>query len=199
MSLTIDQIISLVALIVTFIVALGTLVLAFETRRMRESQTDPEVFISFQPNEDNVTFVEIIIKNTGLRTAFDIQFKIDPDFKYYSDNLGDRYLSEKSYINNGIPYLAPNQMLKTFLTDTRLGHYKELSKPFKITINYKNMSGTQFERIYPIDIGSWGDVGYSKKYSIPDELNKIQEDIHKISNTLNEISKIKDLGDNKRS
>ena len=69
---------------------------------MREAQTDPEVYISLQPDEDIITYVNIIIKNTGLGTASDIQFKIDPDFNYYSDNLGDRYLSEKSFIKKGI-------------------------------------------------------------------------------------------------
>ncbi|MCE7699641.1 MAG: hypothetical protein K8E24_012810 [Methanobacterium paludis] len=152
--MSIDQIISTVALIFTFFVALGTLVLAFETRHMRKAQTDPEVYISLQPDEDIITYINIIIKNTGQGSASDIQFKIDPDLNYYSDNRGDRYLSEKSFIKNGISYLAPNQMLKSYLTDTKLGHFNKLSKPFKITINYKSMTGKEFERIYPIDIGS---------------------------------------------
>ena len=80
-------------------------------------------------------------------------------------------------------------MLKSFLTDTKLGHFDKLSKPFKITINYKSIAGKEFERIYPIDIGSWGDVGDTKKYSIPADLNKIQKDIQNISNLLKEISK----------
>ncbi len=175
----------LITAIGTLILAIGTLILALETRRMREIQTEPEVYVNFQPHEEDTHFIDIIIGNAGQGTAFDVQFEIKPDFEYEDG----KYLSKLSYMEKGIPYLAPKQIIKSFLMNLWRKDFDRYNKPFEIIIKYKNMKGKEFNRIYPMDLDPLGDLGYVKDPSIPHNIDRIQSDIRDISRTLKEISK----------
>jgi hypothetical protein len=139
-------------LLTTLIVAIGTLILASETKRMRMAQTEPEVFITFQPQEVDIKIIDLIIGNAGQGTAFNIKFKLDPDFEYEKGE----YLSELSFIKKGLPFLAPNQNLKTFLMwledVDRAIPFDKLAKPFDIMIDYEDITGKTFKRVYPMDL-----------------------------------------------
>lgn len=180
-----DQLLSFGTLAATLILAAGTLVLALETRRMREVQTEPEVYVSFQPQPEDYHELDIIIGNAGQGIAKEVEFKIHPDIEYYNE----RYLSKLSFFDEGISYLAPNQILKSHLTNTRFGYFKNLSTPFEITVKYKNQTDKKFKRVYPINLGSLSEIGHLKTPSIPHNIEKIQENIKEISSSLKKISK----------
>ena len=175
----------LITAIGTLILAIGTLILALETRRMREVQTEPEVYVNLQPHEEDIKFIDIIIGNAGQGTAFNVQFEIKPDFEYEDG----KYLSELSYIKKGLPYLAPNQILKSFLINLWRKDFDKYNKPFEIIIKYTNIEGKKFNRIYPMDLDPLSDLSYANDPSIPQNINKIRKDINNISSTLKEISK----------
>lgn len=153
-----SQTLSLFTLLTTLILAFGTLILALETKRMRKVQTEPDVFINFQPQNDDIYVIDLIIGNTGQGTAFNIEFEINPDFEYEKGE----FLSELSFFKNGIPFLAPNQNLKSaliWLEDKAVGlPFDRLSKPFEIVINYEDHTKKKFTRIYPMDLTPLGSI-----------------------------------------
>jgi len=108
-----DVIFSFIVAISTVVYAILTWRLVSETRKMREAQTEPKIFITIQPREEWINFIDMIIQNIGLGPAYDIQFKVEPDFKITKS----RSLSEIGFIKNGLKYLAPNQKIKFFLTN----------------------------------------------------------------------------------
>ena len=180
-----DQAISFGALIVSLVLASGTLVLALETKRMREAQTEPDVYVSFQPQAEDYHQLDLIIGNAGQGTAYDVKFKINHDIEYYKG----RYLSKLSFFDEGISYLSPNQILKSNLTNTSFGYFKNLSTPFEISVKYKNKAHKKFKKVYPINLGSLEELGYPKVPSIHNNIDEIQKDIKKISNSLERLSK----------
>lgn len=177
---------SLGTLIATLILAVGTLILALETKRMRLTQTEPEVFIHFQPKEDDLKVIDLVIGNSGKSTAFDIKFGIYPDFEY---KKGD-FLSKLSFIQEGIPFLAPNQTLKSYLLwldEVNSFSFDDLAKPFKIEINYQNISGKKIKRLYPMDLSPLASLTYRKLPSIHKNIDKIEEHQKTISDRLKEL------------
>jgi len=180
---------SLGTLIATLILAVGTLILALETKRMRLAQTEPEIFANLQPKEEDVKVIDLIIGNSGHGTALNIEFEVNPDFEYEKDE----FLSQLSFIKEGIPYLAPNQILKSYLTwidAVDSFTFDKLAKPFTIQIKYENINGKKFKRIYPIDLSPLGSLTSVKIPSIPKNINKIEEHQKTISNNLGELSTI---------
>jgi len=79
---------------------------------MREAQTDPKVFVIIQPREEWINFIDLVIQNIELGSAYNIKFEIDSDFEYSNG----KFLSKLGFIKNGLKYLAPNQKLQIFLT-----------------------------------------------------------------------------------
>lgn len=178
---------SLGTLIATLILAVGTLILALETKRMRLAETEPEVFIHFQPKEDDLKIIDLIIGNSGNGAAFDIEFEIYPDFEYKKGDL----LSELSFIQEGIPFLASNQTLKSYLLwldEVNSLSFDDLAKPFKIEINYQNIRGKKVKRLYPMDLSPLASLSYRKLPSIHKNIDKIEQHQETISNNLGELT-----------
>ncbi len=177
---------SLGTLIATLILAVGTLILALETKRMRLAQTEPEIFANLQPQEDNVKVIDLVIGNSGHGTALNIEFEVIPDFEYKKSE----FLSQLSFIQEGIPYLAPNQILKSYLIwleEVNSLPFDELAKPFNIQIKYENISGKKFKRIYPIDLTPLGSLTSVKVPSIPKNIDLIEKHQKTISGKLGEL------------
>jgi hypothetical protein len=91
------------------ILAITTIVYAWitsrmlnETRKMRESQTEPHVFINVQPMERARFILNMVIQNIGPGPAYDLKFKVEPDILMGSDYK----LSEINLIKQGFKYLG---------------------------------------------------------------------------------------------
>jgi hypothetical protein len=96
----------------TIVYAILTWKLVSETRKMREAQTEPKISTTIQPSEEWINFIDMIIQNIGLGPAYNIHFKISPDFEYEKG----KFLSELGFVKSGLKYLAPNQKFQFFLT-----------------------------------------------------------------------------------
>jgi hypothetical protein len=95
-----------------------------------------------------------------------------------------------SFIQEGIPYLAPNQILKSYLTRVDAVDsftFDKLAKPFTIQIKYENIGGKKFKKIYPIDLSPLGSLTSENVPSIPKNIDKIEEHQKTISNNLGEL------------
>lgn len=125
---------SAVVAIATIVYAILTWKLVSETTKMREAQTEPKVSVTIHPREEWINFIDMVIQNIGLGPAYDIKFKINPDFEYAKG----RFLSELGFMKNGLRYLAPNQKLQFFLTSMIENFEEKTKKLFEIRVTYQN-------------------------------------------------------------
>lgn len=78
---------SIVLTIATIVLAFATIILALETKRMREAQTEPELFVNLEPEIDDVHHINFIICNIGHGAAYNIRFNIEPDMNIKKTNF----------------------------------------------------------------------------------------------------------------
>ena len=115
-----------------------------------------------------------------IRTAYNIKFKIDPDFEYSKG----KFLSGLGFMKNGLRYLAPNQKLQFFLTSMIENFEEKTKKPFEIKVTYRNSMGKKYEDVYVIDFSQLiglRQLGEPSLYKIAKNIEKIQRDLHDLS------------------
>lgn len=181
----------LATLLFTAVVALSTVVyavltalLVFETRQMRKAQTEPRLSAYFEPIEEYVNFGHLYIKNIGLGPAFDISISI----KSSGSKEGSEYLindfGKTKFMEKGINYLAPNQMLRSGYTSMVENYNEKIKSILLVTLDYRSADRKKHKELFTIDfseIEGYGSLGKPHLYSIAQSLEKIQKDVGHIS------------------
>jgi len=175
--------------IATIVYAVLTWRLVSETIKMREAQTEPKVSVTIQPREEYINFIDMVIQNIGLGPAYDVKFKVDPDFEYAEG----KFLSELGFMKNGLGYLAPNQKLQFFLTSMTENFEEKTKKHFEIRVTYKNSGDKKYEDIYTIDFSQLIGLSQLKPplYKIAENIEKIQKDIQNLATDFSRLKVIK--------
>jgi len=175
-------------LIFSFLVAIATLVYAYLTaqlvklnkdiRDIQKKQLYPNINIDFQNEEHNMNLINIIIENIGKSTAYDVHINIKPDIGYYKN----KKLSDLPIIKNNHD-LPANKRIKFFLTNLLENTEDKIKEPFKISVDYKNEKGKQFNKEFEIDLNMLSGALYSAYTPIIDMrnfLNDINKNIEKL-------------------
>ena len=171
---------SAIVALATVVYAILTWRLVTETKEMRKVQTEPKISVIFQPREEWINLIDLVIKNIGLGPAYDIKFEIKPDFEYRQGH----FLSKLNFVKNGIKYLAPNQKMQFFLTSLVHNFEKKTKTPFDIKVTYNNKIGEPYTEIFTIDFSELvglGQLGKPPLNIIAENIEKIQKDTHDIS------------------
>jgi hypothetical protein len=134
--------------IVTLIYAILTWSISKETKIMRKAQTEPNISAIIQSEDESINLIDLIIKNIGLGPAYNVKFEINPDFE---DRILRGKLSEIGFIKNGLPYFAPNQEFKIFLTNLVENYQEKIKTTFKIKITYESNIHKPYSNTYLID------------------------------------------------
>ena len=92
--------------------AITTWVLAKETRLLRRAQTDPRLSVWIEPEEREVHWIDMVIENVGAGPAYGITFTASRDF----ERRKGAALSQLGFMTTGLPYIAPRQQIRFFLT-----------------------------------------------------------------------------------
>ncbi len=182
-------------LLFTAVVAFSTAVYAYltwklvaETKEMRKAQTEPNISITVEPREEWINFMDIKIMNIGSGPAYDVKFKIEPDFEFSKGH----FLSQKKVMKE-INYLAPNQKIQFFLTSLAENFHEKMSKPFKIKAEYKNKGNDTFSEDFVIDFSQFegmSQLGEPPLHKIAKNIEDIKEDIHHLSTGFNRLKTI---------
>lgn len=167
-------------IIVTLIYVILTWNISKETKIMRMAQTEPNISAIIQSEEGCINFIDLIIKNIGLGPAYKVKFEIKPD---YEDRILGGKLSEIGFIKNGLPYFAPNQEFKIFLTTMAESYEEKMKKTFEITIIYESIIHKTYSDTYSIDFSQMRGLSSSEPplYQIADDIKRIQEDVNRLS------------------
>jgi|SRR5208283_2517426 len=165
----------------TLVLAFATIALVYfsrllylETQKMRELQIQPVVSIYTSQNSKIVTYIELIIKNTGPGTAYNVIFQVNPDF-YWGSKNSKNLLKDLPLIDKGLSTMSPDQQFQFLLID--LLEYTQSTVPgLDIIVTYQNEDGKKYNQTFSMDF-----VVYYNLLSFPDS------DLHEISNSLKSI------------
>lgn len=181
---------SAVVALSTVVYAVLTALLVIETRQMRSAQTEPKIVAFVEPREEFINFAHLYFENVGSGPAFDISF----EFSAHEDDEGSRILisdfSKSRFLETGVDYIGSGRKIKSRDTGFTTEFDKKIKAIFSITVKYKSSTKRKYCDTYTIDMSQFegaGDIGTPHMYSIAQSLNKLQEDVRKISSGYNRI------------
>jgi hypothetical protein len=120
-----------------------------ETRKMRRSQTEPDICISVVPTRLSESFLNMEIENFGSAPAHTIRLRAEPDFQH----MRNEFISKLGPFKNGINHLPPQGKVVFFFGSAiELHKEKRLSSPFTVYVDFQNASGEKFHREYEISL-----------------------------------------------
>ncbi len=172
----------------TLIYAMLTWRLVDETKEMRKAQTEPNICVTIEPREEWINFIDMKIMNIGSGPAYDIKFKIEPDFEYFKG----KFLS-KIKLMQGIKYLPPNQKIQFFLTSLVENFNKKTGNPFQMGVSYKNKTGDKLEETFTIDFSQFegmSQLGEPPLHKMAKSLDSIQRDVGHLSSGFHRLKTI---------
>ncbi len=192
-----DQIIYALGLIVGFLnsnsgalLAVTTLVYAIitgrmllETKRMRQSQTEPHVFITVRRAERTSILLNMVIQNIGAGPAYKLRFRVEPDIMIRPE----RKLSDINLVRRGFNYLAPGQKIECMVANAAKLNEEEAKVLHEVTVAYQDKRNKDYEEKFLLDFteyyGIWS-VDESPFKGIVEKLGAIRSDISKITGSV---------------
>lgn len=168
----------------TIALAYFTLLLYRETRTMRLAQIRPEISMYISPEKQWINLIDLVIKNTGPGTAYNVSFSVNSEF-YCGHRIRNKRLADLNLIKNGVTIMSPNQEFKfllIFLLD-----YKGQSLPvLDLSVSYESSSGEKYEKNYNVDFSILLDLSMEPDYThkISDSLEQIEKHIGELSDKL---------------
>jgi hypothetical protein len=166
---------SFVVMVATVVYAVLTLFLVRETSKLRKLETDPNISIYLEPQEQWISLMDLVIQNNGRAAAYEVHFKIYPDFECRAG----QFLSSYPFMQV-IRYLAPGQRFKFFLASAVEVLAREAGKSFTIEATYKSQAGKIYQEKFTLDFEHFRgmtNVGQSAAYKIADAIEKMQKNI----------------------
>ena len=157
----------------TIVYAILTARLVSETRTMRRAQTEPRVSVTIQPREEWLNFWDIVIRNIGLAPAYDVRFKVKPDFEYEDG----KFLSHLSFLRNGLKYLEPGQTLSSFLASSADRWTQMAGQPFDIHVSYLDAAKVRHQDVFTVDFSAFADLaqlGTPPLYTIAKSIERME-------------------------
>jgi len=184
------------ALIANFILVLITGVYAYFTFRILKANQDVanemaaqrhdlrRPIVSIYPEFDEFLVASLIIKNSGLSPATNLNLKIDKDFFQFAERVDGKNLRSFSAFNNEIAALASGSEIRFDLAEGfNLGEKDECGEiaPIKFSVEAKyEFLSTKFEEVTVVDLQPFfqATVRRSKKLT---EVEKIRKALEKLA------------------
>jgi hypothetical protein len=167
--------------IATIIYAVLTIILVKETRKLREVQAEPEIVCYLQESRYVMMALDLIVKNIGGSTAFNINWDYDKDAPLLTRARTD---FNKLRFFKGIDQFSPGQEYRTFFAmGYDLLKEPEIS-PMELNLDYQNRGNKKFTRKFYLD--PMRDEG--RTFIGGEPLNKIADNLEKVARNLDHFS-----------
>ncbi len=168
----------------TVFYAILTRSLVAETKKMRETQTEPKIAVWFRPREEEINFGHLYVRNIGLGPAFNVSFEISEETETPGGQMLIKDFSEAQFLNTGLKYLGPGQELQSGPSSFLKNFGEKIKAVLTVKIKYSGATKREYEDVYKLEMAEF--KGYSKfgdppLHSMAKSIQKIQEDIARIS------------------
>jgi len=175
----------------TTILVLVTVYYAWQTHRTvkvmeetNEANNRPVISIELGSRPEGVSFMDLVIRNSGNGLARDIKFLVRGD-EIEVENLGDRKapLDDVYILKNGIKTLAPSEARSVWLLSV-MGRVDEvLAKDVRIAVSYKNGDFSKsYDDEFTLDFASMPriELGHDPLHNMDKELTKLRKAVEGI-------------------
>ena len=151
--------------------AATTWVLAKETRLLRRAQTDPRLSVWIEPEEREIHWIDMVIENIGSGPAYGIAFAASRDFELRKGES----LSRLGFMSTGLPYLAPRQQIRFFLTNLLEDFEPKMRSPFDLRVSYRSGDKTAIAETFRIDFSPLRNLPAESRSPLRDIAERLEE------------------------
>ena len=153
---------SLIAAVATLVATLAYMIftgwLTWETRRMRQAQSEPRVSVQLEPDSKHRGY-DLVIRNEGQGPAKKVRFKFEGDSSYFRNSwVGNAPppVDELPAIRDGLAYLATGQVLKYPIgVVTKEEFDRACQHPWMVNVQYQTFAGAKRKETYPLDFSQF--------------------------------------------
>lgn len=170
-----NLIFSAVVMAATVVYALLTASLVRETKRMRRAQTDPDVAVYLEHDENNIGVLHFVVRNIGSGPAYDLKFQLK---EMQMNDWAAESIQRLSLWDKGLPYLAPGSSIRTVAGAV----FQEGAKDFTISVSVSYESADRGKRssMYVLDFANY--TGITQLGEPP--MKKLVKEIEAIRRTI---------------
>lgn len=174
-----------IVMLATVVYAVLTASLVRETRRMRESQTEPKIEVTASPKEEFVSIITLRVKNIGLGAAHDVRFQLRSESQSAGENELIQDFSRSPFLIKGLRYLGPGQELRSSYTQMTTNFESKIKARLIVGVAYNSASGKAYTDKIPVrfeEFEGYGVVGTPHLYAIANALEKIEKNLDHLAN-----------------
>jgi hypothetical protein len=124
--------------------------------------------------------LNLVVENVGPGAAYDVKLSTPQEFNADSD-LDLRRLG---LFRHTLGFFASRQKIEHFLTSMAESWDELMSRPLEIHATYRDNQGKLYEKMFSINFAVLENlrrIGKQPLYSLADDLEKIQKDIHNLA------------------
>ncbi len=175
---------SAVVTVSTVVYAVLTAVLVAETRRMRRAQTEPKLEVVTKARDEWIALIHVYVRNIGLGPAYDISFDI------YAESGGEGAqaliddFTRANFLRAGLKYLGPGQELVSGYSQMTERYEQKIESALMFVVRYRSAAGRTCQENFRLDFSEFKgrtQIGRPHLYTIAQNLEKIQKDIHHLT------------------
>lgn len=163
----------ILSLVLTFVVAIATIVYVVETRRIRQADTEPALSIYTVPHDAYIMILELVVMNYGRGAARNVVFTVEGD----SDELQARGVQGLDVLKR-LSYLPPGERLRFFFGEAGKLLPAPKMKPIVIKAAFETEAGKKRKAEFVLDAQQYDGakrVGEPPEYTSAKALNKIAD------------------------
>lgn len=136
----------ILSLVLTFVLAIATVVYVVETRRIRQADTEPALSIYTVPHDAYIIILELVVTNYGRGAARNVAFTIEAD----SDEIQARGVRGLDVVKR-LSYLPPGERLRFFFGEAAKLLPAPKMKPIVITAAFETEGGDKRTAKFVLD------------------------------------------------
>ncbi len=169
-----------IVMLATVVYAILTAGLVKETRRMRESQTEPRIEVTASPQEEFVNIITLRVKNIGLGPAYDVRFRLRSETQSAGESELIQDFSRSQFLAKGLRYLGPGQELRSGYTQITKNFEGKIKARLIVNVAYTSATGKSYDDNFPVyfeEFEGYGTLGTPHLYAMAKSLEKIEKNL----------------------
>lgn len=169
-----------IVMLATVVYAILTAGIVKETRRMRESQTEPRIEVTAFPREEFVNIITLCVKNIGLGPAYDVHFRLRGESQSDGESELIQDFSRSQFLVKGLRYLGPGQELRSGFTQMTKNFESKIKARLIVEVVYSSSTGKSYNDNIPVhfeQFEGYGTIGTPHLYAMAKALEKIERNM----------------------
>lgn len=185
-SAAVTSIATVLLTLITGYYAYVTLGLLRENRELRVGMNRPELAVYVTVHEGYVNFLNLVVENVGPGAAYNVRLSTEREVKAESDID----LRKLGLFRHTLGFFASRQRIEHFLASMVESWDDLMGEPLEILATYSDSQGKSYEKKFLINFSVFENlrrIGKQPLYSLADDLEKIQKDIHNLATGINKM------------